>query len=97
MAIDGTYDITLTTASGPETMIIEFETSGAEVSGRVKQGEDSLELLEPAYGGNHVTFKLRVSKPMPLTISLAADVDGDLISGAASVAGMKIPFEGKRV
>ena len=97
MAIDGIYDITVTAASGPETMTIELETSGAELSGRVKQGDESKELLEPAYAGNHVTFKLRISQPMPLTLSLAADIEGDLISGAASVAGMKLPFEGKRV
>ena len=97
MTIDGTYDITIQTAQGPQPMTIDLQTSGAELQGQARHGEESLDLLEPSYAGNNVTFKLSVTKPMPLTLTLDADVDGDLITGTASVAGMKLAFDGKRV
>jgi hypothetical protein len=78
-------------------MVIELKTSGSELQGCVREGDETLDLLEPSYSGNQVTFKLKVTKPMPLTLTFDATVEGDAITGTAAVSMMKLPFEGTRV
>ena len=97
MTIDGTYDISVQTPQGAQPMTLELVTSGTELQGQVRQGDETLELLDPSYEGSNVTFKLKVTKPMPVTLTFDAVIDGDLISGTASVSVMKLAFDGKRV
>src|SRR5690349_12790223 len=97
MTVDGTYEINIQAPQGPQPMTIELKTSGSELSGCVREGGESLDLLEPTLNGNQVSFKIQVTKPMPLTLSCEATVEGDTITGTASVSVVKLPFEGTRV
>jgi hypothetical protein len=97
MTVDGTYEISIQAPQGPQPMTIELKTSGSELSGCVREGDESLDLFEPTLSGNQVSFKIKVTKPMPLTLACEATVDGDSITGTASVSMIKLPFEGKRV
>ena len=97
MTVDGTYEISIQAPQGPQPMTLELKTSGTELSGCVREGEESLDILEPSLKGNQVTFKLNVTKPMPVTLAFDATIEGDIIQGTASVSVIKLPFEGKRV
>ena len=97
MTIDGTYEVNIKAPTGPQPMTIELRTSGDELQGWVSEGTQTLDLLEPTFTGNTVSFKLKVTTPMPLTLSCEATIEGDTITGTAAVSMMKLPFEGTRV
>jgi hypothetical protein len=59
--------------------------------------EGTSDLLELARNGDTCTWNLPITKPMPLTLSFTAAVDGDQISGTAKVGAIAtIPFDGTR-
>src|SRR4051794_11971045 len=98
MAIDGTYEITLHAPQGAQSMTVVLTTEGAALTGKATSAEGDSDLLDPAFDGNNVTWKLPIAKPMPLTLEFEATLDGDLITGVAKVGTIaSIPFDGKRV
>jgi hypothetical protein len=98
MAVDGKYDITIHSPQGPQPMTVVLTTDGASITGTATSAEGDSELVEPAYEGNSVTWKLPITVPMPLTLEFEATIDGDSISGVAKVGAIaSIPFDGNRV
>ena len=98
MSVDGKYDVTIHSPQGPQSMTIVLTTDGASLTGIAHSAEGETELVEPAYEGSTVTWKLPITVPMPLTLEFEATIDGDSISGVAKVGAIaSIPFDGTRV
>lgn len=98
MSIDGTYEITIHSPQGPQPMTVTLTTEEEAISGTATSSEGVADLVDPAYDGGTVTWKLPITVPMPLTLAFEATIEGDSISGVAKVGSLAtIPFDGNRM
>ncbi|MFB7091070.1 hypothetical protein [Streptomyces sp. NPDC056296] len=97
MTFEGSWDITLHAPQGKQTARLDL-LGGDAPGGTMTTDEGSTDLREYAVDGDIATWKVSITRPMPLTLTFRACVEGDTISGDAKVnAFIKVPFDGARV
>jgi hypothetical protein len=97
MSVDGTWNITVQTMMGAQSSTVELVADGANLTGTQSGNGESGPIYDGRADGDTATWKVDITRPMPLTVSFTATVDGDSISGTAR-AGMfpAAPFSGSR-
>jgi hypothetical protein len=98
MSVDGHWKITLQTPMGPQTSTVELVTDGAALTGSQSGNGESGPVYDGSADGDSATWKVDITRPLALTVTFQATVDGDSISGTAR-AGVfpPSPFSGGRV
>lgn len=97
MAVDGTWNIAIETPMGTRNSTLVLKTEGGALKGTQSEGPDSTEIAEGTVSGNQATWKVSITKPMPMDLEFSAEVDGDKISGQAATAMFgSFPFTGSR-
>jgi hypothetical protein len=97
MSVAGTWDIRIKTPIGEQTAqvtVVPDHVGG--FNGKVSGGPGSLDITGKIEG-NHLSWKMKTTKPMPLDLDCDAEVDGDVLSGSvkAGIFG-KMPLSGTR-
>jgi hypothetical protein len=97
MSVDGTWQITLQTPMGAQASTIELVSDGSTLTGTQSGNGESGPIFDGSVDGDTATWKVSITRPMSLTVTFTATVDGDSISGTAK-AGLfpKSPFSGTR-
>ncbi len=97
MSADGTWNITLQTPMGAQSSTVELVTDGNALSGTQSGNGESGPIQDGHIDGDTATWKVSITRPMSLTVTFTAKIDGDSISGTAK-AGMfpKSTFSGSR-
>lgn len=98
MSFDGTWNITLHSPVGAQKMTFAATTSGDTISGPVTATDGAVtQITNGKVSGNTATWDLAVTKPMPITLSFTANLEGDSLTGSAKL-GMfgNAKFEGTR-
>jgi hypothetical protein len=97
MSVDGTWKITLQTPMGEQSSTIELVSDGTGLTGTQSGNNESGAIYDGSVEGDTATWKVNITRPMPLTVTFNATVEGDSISGTAK-AGMfpKSKFVGTR-
>jgi hypothetical protein len=99
MSYSGTWDITLHSPVGAQKMSFAAKAAGEELTGVVTGANGEVtEITKGKVEGAVATWDMAVTKPMALTLSFTANLDGDTISGTTKL-GMfgNAKFEGTRV
>ena len=98
MAVDGTYNIDMTTPMGNQSAKLTLKTDGTSLSGSVSgpQGEQSFD--GGTVSGDDATWTIQISGPMgEMKIDFKATVSGDEISGTAQLGSYgSADFKGTR-
>ena len=97
MAVDGNWNITMSTPMGERNATLTLKNSGGTLTG--SQGADGLstEIFVGTANGYDVAWKLSITNPMPLTLEFTGKVSGDAISGEMGIGPMgSFPFTGTR-
>ena len=98
MAVDGTYNIDMTTPMGNQSAKLTLKTDGTSLSGSVSgpQGEQSFD--GGTVSGDDATWTIQISGPMgEMKIDFKAAVSGDEISGTAQLGSYgSADFKGTR-
>ncbi len=82
MAVDGTWNITLSTPMGERPAQLTLKTDGNALSGAFGSERGSQEFSGGTVDGNNVNFKTSFTGAMgPMELTFAGTVDGDSISG----------------
>lgn len=84
MSADGNWKITLATPMGPQTFNAQFTTEGDVLKGSLASAMGNEEISGTA-ADNDLTWDMKITTPMPMTIEFAATVDGDAMSGTAKL------------
>ena len=84
MAVDGTYNIAISTPMGSRTVTVTLKTDGDALSGSIKgEGYEGKEIDGGKVSGNEVSCEVTIPSPMggDITLSFSGAVNGDEISG----------------
>jgi hypothetical protein len=97
MAVDGNWNITMTTPMGERETTLSLKSSGGTLTGTQSAEGNSAEIFDGKANGDDLSWKVSVTNPMPLTLEFTGKVSGDSIAGEFGIGPMgSFPFTGKR-
>src|ERR1700722_16273562 len=97
MAVDGNWNITMSTPMGDRPATLSLKSAGGELTGTQAAEGNSAEIFEGKADGDDVVWKVSITSPMPLTLEFTGKVSGNDISGEMLIGPMgRFPFTGTR-
>ena len=97
MAVDGNWNLTMTTPMGERKATLSLTASGGTLTGTQGAEGNSTEIFDGTVNGDSVAWKVSITNPMPLTLDFSGTVSGDGISGEMGIGPMgSFPFKGVR-
>ena len=97
MAVDGNWNLTMTTPMGERQATLTLQSSGSTLTGTQGADGNSGEIFDGTVNGNNVSWKVSITNPMPLTLEFTGTVSGDSMSGEMGIGPMgSFPFTGTR-
>ena len=97
MAVDGNWNITMTTPMGDRNETLSLKVAGGVLTGTLGADGNSTEIFDGTANGDDVAWKVSITNPMPLTLAFTGKVAGDSISGEMGIGPMgSFPFTGTR-
>jgi hypothetical protein len=97
MAVDGSWNITMSTPMGDRQTTLSVKSSGGTLTGIQAAEGSSLEIFDGKANGDDLSWKVSITSPMPLTLEFTGKVSGDSISGEMGIGPMgSFPFTGSR-
>lgn len=82
--VDGKWRCTAETPMGTQEFAFTVASSGARFSGHAEGSLGAIDIEDGEVAGDTLSWSMRVSKPMPLTLTCTATVTGDLLEGRVS-------------
>ena len=96
MAVDGNWNITMTTPMGERKATLTLKNSGGTLTGTQGADGNSAEIFDGTVSGDDVAWKVSITNPMPLTLEFTGKVSGDSMSGEMGIGPMgSFPFTGR--
>lgn len=97
--IDGAWDLVLKAPNGVQKSVLTLKSDGAALTGTISNDSFGVQDIEDGkFDGETLSWKSKITKPLKLTLSYTAKLDGNNnISGQANAALAKIPFTGTPV
>jgi hypothetical protein len=94
---DGNWDLVVDSPMGTQQIALTLTTDGDSLSGAADTPFGHQTFDGGKVEGDHLSWKVALTKPMPMNVEFSADVDGDAMSGSAKL-GMfgKATFSGTR-
>ena len=97
MAVDGNWNLVMSTPMGDRNATLSLKSSGDTLTGVQGAEGNSTEIFEGTVSGDDVAWKVSITNPMPLTLAFTGKVAGDDISGEMGIGPMgSFPFTGER-
>jgi hypothetical protein len=97
MAVDGNWNITMSTPMGERKATLTLLSSGGTLTGTQGADGNSTEIFDGAISGDAVNWKVSITNPMPLTLEFIGKVSGDSMTGEMGIGPMgSFPFTGTR-
>jgi hypothetical protein len=97
MAVDGNWNLVMSTPMGERNATLNLKSSGGTLTGVQGAEGNSTEIFDGTVSGDDVAWKVSITNPMPLTLAFTGTVAGDSISGEMGIGPMgSFPFTGKR-
>jgi hypothetical protein len=97
MAVDGNWNLVLTTPMGDRNATLSLKSAGGALTGTQGADGNSAEIFDGTVSGNDVAWKVTVTTPVQFTLEFKDTVAGDTITGEMGLGFMgEFPFKGKR-
>ena len=97
MAVDGNWNLVMTTPMGERNATLKLKSSGGALTGTQGADGNSAEIFDGTVNGDDIAWKVSITNPMPLTLEFTGKVAGDAISGEMGIDFMgSFPFTGQR-
>lgn len=94
---DGTWNTTMNTPMGAQQGTLTLATSGDEISGKLAGPQGEIDIVDGKVEGELLTWKAKLTSPMPMTLEFDAKVEGDNISGNVKLGAFgNATFSGTR-
>jgi hypothetical protein len=93
MKSDGSWVIEMHSPMGKQELSFDLQSNGNQLFGAITGTEEAKpEITDGKIEGSVASWKLRVSKPMPVTLKFKVTIDGDSMVGKVK-PGMFPPFQ----
>lgn len=97
MAVDGDWNLTMTTPMGEHNATLSLKSAGGTLTGTQGADGNSAEIFDGTVNGDDLAWKVSITTPMPLTLAFTGKVSGDSIEGEMGLGPMgSFPFTGTR-
>jgi|ERR1700722_8485857 hypothetical protein len=97
MAVDGNWNINMSTPMGERNATLAAKSAGSTLAGSFGADGNSGEIFDGTVNGDDVAWKISITNPMPLTLSFTGKVSGNSMSGEMGIGPMgSFPFTGTR-
>jgi hypothetical protein len=97
MAVDGNWNIVMSTPMGDRDTTLTLKNSGGALTGTQTAEGISIDIFDGTTSGDNVAWKVSITNPMPLTLEFTGKVSGDSISGEMGIGPMgSFQFKGTR-
>ncbi|MCA6110496.1 hypothetical protein [Bradyrhizobium cenepequi] len=97
MAVDGIWNLTMSTPMGERQATLSLKNSAGTLTGTQGAEDNSAEIFDGTANGDDVAWKVSITNPMPLTLEFTGKVTGDSIAGEMGIGPMgSFPFTGTR-
>ncbi|WP_024513407.1 hypothetical protein [Bradyrhizobium sp. ARR65] len=97
MAVDGNWNLTMTTPMGERSATLTLKTSGGTLTGTQAAEGNTVEIFDGTVNGDDLAWKVSIINPMPLTLAFTGKVSGDGMNGEMGIGPMgSFPFTGTR-
>ncbi|RXH17294.1 hypothetical protein [Bradyrhizobium guangzhouense] len=97
MAVDGNWNLTMTTPMGERQATLSLKEAGGTLTGTQGADGNTAEIFDGTVNGDSVSWKVSITNPMPLTLEFSGKVAGNNINGEMGIGPMgSFPFTGAR-
>ncbi len=97
---DGSWQLEIESPMGKQGLAVDLKSDGAKLSGTARANGQVInpDIFDGEIEGDVASWKVKVKKPVPLTMKLTVTVNGDTMTGKAK-PGMfgTFPVTGHRV
>ena len=97
MSVAGTYECVTKTPMGDQKSDVTIVVNGDTFTGTNAGQKGSMEMENGKVDGNKLTWTMKMTVPMPMTLEGEATVDGDTITGNVKAGAFgSFPLSGTR-
>ncbi len=97
MSVAGTYECVTKTPMGDQKSDVTIVVDGDTFTGTNIGAMGSMELENGKVDGNTLTWSMKMTVPMPMTLEGTATVDGDTLTGSVKAGAFgSFPMSGTR-
>lgn len=96
-AVDGTWDTVVKSPLGDQKSTLIVKSDGDTFTGTNVGAMGSVDITDGKVDGNTLTWTMKMTVPMPMTLDCTASVDGDTITGSVGAGAFgSFPMTGSR-
>ena len=97
MSADGSWNCTINSPMGAQQATITLVTDGGSLSGKMEGAQGTQEFAGGSVDGNNLAWNVEMTAPMPMTLEVSAEVNGDELSGTVKLGAFgDATFSGTR-
>ena len=97
MSVAGTYECITKTPMGDQKSDVTISVDGDTFTGSNVGAMGSMDLDDGKVDGNKLTWSMKMTVPMPMTLDGEATVDGDTLTGSVKAGAFgTFPMNGTR-
>ncbi len=97
MSLSGTYECVTKTPMGDQKSDVTINVDGDTFTGTNAGAQGTLEMENGKVDGNKLTWSMKMTVPMPMTLEGEATIDGDTLSGGVKAGAFgTFPINGTR-
>lgn len=97
MSVSGTYECVTKTPMGDQKSDMTITADGDTFTGSNAGAQGTLEMENGKVDGNKLTWTMKMTVPMPMTLEGEATIDGDTITGGVKAGAFgTFPLSGTR-
>jgi hypothetical protein len=100
MSVAGTYECVVKSPLGDQksTIVVNLGEDGTSWTGTNSGPQGSADITDGKVDGNTLTWSMKMTVPMPMTLEGSATVDGDTVTGSVKAGAFgSFPLSGTRV
>ena len=100
MSVAGTYEFEVNSPLGAQngTFTVVPDPSGLSFTGELNGSMGSTEVTDGSISGNTLSWEMKISSPMPMSLDCEAVVEGEVVTGTvkAGIFG-SMPLTGRKI
>ena len=97
MSVAGTYEVVTKTPMGDQKSTMTVEVNGDSFTGTNAGAQGALTMDNGKVDGNKLTWSMKMTVPMPMTLEGEATIDGDTLTGGVKAGAFgTFPINGTR-